>query len=92
MSKEVVIASAVRTAVGTFGGSLKDVPAVELGAIVKICYPQKRARTNDIRPAINGERLECRSRLGAVLYFINENQCPPRNQPKVLKHDAEPFE
>ena len=34
MSKEVVIASAVRTAVGTFGGSLKDVPAVELGAIV----------------------------------------------------------
>lgn len=32
--KEVVIASAVRTAVGTFGGSLKDVPAVELGTIV----------------------------------------------------------
>lgn len=32
--KEVVIASAVRTAVGTFGGTLKDVPAVELGAIV----------------------------------------------------------
>ncbi|MBQ4342179.1 MAG: acetyl-CoA C-acetyltransferase, partial [Clostridia bacterium] len=34
MSKEVVIASAVRTAVGTFGGSLKDIPAVDLGAIV----------------------------------------------------------
>ena len=32
MSKEVVIASAVRTAVGTFGGSLKDIPAVDLGA------------------------------------------------------------
>ena len=32
--KEVVIASAVRTAVGTFGGTLKDFPAVELGAIV----------------------------------------------------------
>ncbi|KKM12865.1 acetyl-CoA acetyltransferase [Clostridiales bacterium PH28_bin88] len=31
---EVVIASAVRTAIGTFGGSLKDVPAVELGALV----------------------------------------------------------
>ncbi len=32
--KNVVIASAVRTAVGKFGGTLKDVPAVELGAVV----------------------------------------------------------
>ncbi|TPE22150.1 acetyl-CoA C-acetyltransferase [Clostridium perfringens] len=32
--KEVVIASAVRTALGSFGGSLKDVPAVDLGALV----------------------------------------------------------
>ncbi|MBU5590314.1 acetyl-CoA C-acetyltransferase [Clostridium sp. MSJ-4] len=32
--KEIVIASAVRTAIGTFGGSLKDVAAVDLGAIV----------------------------------------------------------
>lgn len=32
--KEVVIVSAVRTAIGSFGGSLKDVPAVDLGALV----------------------------------------------------------
>lgn len=32
--REVVIASAVRTAIGSFGGGLKDVPAVDLGAIV----------------------------------------------------------
>ena len=32
--REVVIVSAVRTAIGSFGGTLKDVPAVELGAIV----------------------------------------------------------
>ncbi len=32
--REVVIASAVRTAVGSFGGSLKDVSVVDLGAIV----------------------------------------------------------
>lgn len=32
--KEVVIASAVRTAVGTYGGSFKNVPAVDLGAVV----------------------------------------------------------
>ena len=32
--KEVVIASACRTAIGKFGGTLKDVPAVDLGATV----------------------------------------------------------
>lgn len=32
--KEVVIASAVRTAIGTFGGTLKSTPAVDLGALV----------------------------------------------------------
>jgi acetyl-CoA C-acetyltransferase len=31
--KDVVIASIVRTPVGTFGGALKDVPAVELGVV-----------------------------------------------------------
>jgi acetyl-CoA C-acetyltransferase len=32
--REVVIASAVRTAIGAFGGSLKDVSAADLGALV----------------------------------------------------------
>lgn len=31
--REVVIGSAVRTAVGTFGGTLRDIPAVELGRV-----------------------------------------------------------
>lgn len=34
MSREVVVVSGVRTAIGTFGGSLKDVPPTELGALV----------------------------------------------------------
>ena len=34
MVREVVVVSAVRTAIGTFGGRLKDVPPVELGALV----------------------------------------------------------
>jgi acetyl-CoA C-acetyltransferase len=32
--REVVVVSGVRTAIGTFGGSLKDVPPTQLGAIV----------------------------------------------------------
>jgi acetyl-CoA C-acetyltransferase len=33
-SREVFVVSAVRTAIGTFGGSLKDQPPTELGALV----------------------------------------------------------
>ena len=32
--REVVLVGACRTAVGKFGGSLKDIPAVEFGALV----------------------------------------------------------
>jgi len=32
-NKEVYIVSAVRTPIGSFGGSLKDIPATLLGAI-----------------------------------------------------------
>ena len=34
MSREVVVVSAVRTAIGTFGGSLKDIPPTELATQV----------------------------------------------------------
>ncbi|HEX5786193.1 MAG TPA: beta-ketothiolase BktB [Burkholderiaceae bacterium] len=34
MSREVVVVSGVRTAIGTFGGSLKDTPPTELGTLV----------------------------------------------------------
>lgn len=43
--REVVIVSAVRTAIGAYGKSLKDVPAVELGSIV-IKEAIKRAGIN----------------------------------------------
>ncbi|MCG8513637.1 MAG: acetyl-CoA C-acyltransferase, partial [Halanaerobiales bacterium] len=32
--REVVIASAVRTAIGCYGGTLKDIPVTELGRVV----------------------------------------------------------
>ena len=34
MTREVVVVSGVRTAIGTFGGSLKDTPPTELAALV----------------------------------------------------------
>lgn len=57
--KEVVIVSAVRTALGSFGGGLKDVPAVELGAIV-IKEAVKRAgiKPEDVQEVIMGNVLQ----------------------------------
>ncbi len=49
---EVAIVSGVRTAIGSFGGSLKDIPVVQLGALV-IRESLKRA---GLRPKV-GEKL-----------------------------------
>ncbi|NHM25720.1 acetyl-CoA C-acetyltransferase [Desulfofundulus sp. TPOSR] len=51
--KEVVIVSGVRTAIGAFGGSLKDVPVVKLGSLV-IKEALKRA---GLRPVSSQELL-----------------------------------
>jgi acetyl-CoA C-acetyltransferase len=43
--REVVVVSGVRTAIGTFGGSLKEVPPTQLGAIV-VAEALKRAKVD----------------------------------------------
>ena len=47
--REVVVVSGVRTPIGTFGGSLKDVPPTQLGALV-VAEAMKRA-------AVKGEEV-----------------------------------
>jgi len=47
--REVVVVSGVRTPIGTFGGSLKDVPPTQLGALV-VAEAMKRA-------AVSGEEI-----------------------------------
>lgn len=56
---EVVIVSAVRTAIGAYGKSLKDVPAVDLGAVV-IREAVKRAgiKPEEINEVIFGNVLQ----------------------------------
>ena len=57
--REVVIASAVRTAVGSFGGSLKDVTAVELGSIViKEALARAKIRPGKVDEVIMGNVLQ----------------------------------
>jgi len=56
---EVVIASAVRTAIGTFGGALKDVELIELGAIViKEALKKAGVKAEEIDEVIMGNVLQ----------------------------------
>ncbi|MBM4313993.1 MAG: acetyl-CoA C-acetyltransferase [Deltaproteobacteria bacterium] len=57
--RDVVIVSGARTAVGSFGGGLKDVRAVDLGALV-IKEAIRRAR---LRPEVSATVRDCRPDL-----------------------------
>jgi acetyl-CoA C-acetyltransferase len=56
--RDVVIASAVRTAVGTFGGALRDVPAIELGKIaVQEALKRAKIKPEQVEEMILGNVL-----------------------------------
>jgi acetyl-CoA C-acetyltransferase len=63
-SRSVVIAAPVRTAIGTFGGSLKDVPAPDLGAAA-IGAAIKRAglSPDEIDTAVMGNVIQAGSKM-----------------------------
>jgi acetyl-CoA C-acetyltransferase len=57
--RQVVIASAVRTAVGSFGGTLKDLPAAHLGGLViKEVLHRARVRPEKVDQVIMGNVLQ----------------------------------
>jgi len=57
--KEVVIVSATRTAIGSFGGSLKDVEAVKLGEVViKEAIKRAGIESKDIDEVLMGNVLQ----------------------------------
>lgn len=63
-TRDVVFLSGVRTPFGTFGGSLRDVPAIELGAIAsKAALDRASIAPEDIQQTI----------FGNVLYTTNDS-------------------
>jgi len=57
--KEVIIASAVRTAIGNFGGSLRTVPAYDLGALVlNEVVARARLKTELVDTVIMGQNYQ----------------------------------
>ncbi|CAG2158179.1 Beta-ketothiolase BktB [Cupriavidus numazuensis] len=59
MTREVVVVSGVRTAIGTFGGSLKDLPPTELGAIVvREALARAQASGDDVGHVVFGTVIQ----------------------------------
>jgi len=57
-NKNIVITSAVRTAIGTFRGSLKDMQASDLGALTtKAAMEKSNLNSNDVDELIMGQVL-----------------------------------
>lgn len=59
MSEQVVIVSATRTAIGSFNGSLKDVPATKLGAtVIQAALEQANVAPDLVEEVIMGNVLQ----------------------------------
>jgi acetyl-CoA C-acetyltransferase len=60
----VVIAEPVRTAIGTFGGTLKDIPAVELGAAaINATLQRSMLRPDEIGTVVMGNTVQAGNKM-----------------------------
>ena len=63
-AKEVVICSPVRTPIGTYGGTLKDTPAVDLGAVVvRATIERAKLAPNDIAAVVMGNVIQAGNKM-----------------------------
>jgi len=79
--KEVYIMSAVRTPIGSFGGSLKDIPATKLGAAsIKAAVERSGINPGDVQEVYMGCVLQANlgqapARQAAIFAGLSENVC-----------------
>ena len=63
-NREVVICSSVRTAIGTYGGTLKDTPAVDLGAAaVRATLERAKLSSGDIGTVVMGNVIQAGNKM-----------------------------
>ncbi len=63
-AKEVVICSPVRTPIGTYGGTLKDMPAVDLGsAVVRATLERAKVASKDIGTVVMGNVIQAGNKM-----------------------------
>jgi acetyl-CoA C-acetyltransferase len=63
-NREVVICSPVRTAIGTYGGTLKDMPAVDLGAVVvRATLERAKLQPGDVGTVVMGNVVQAGNKM-----------------------------
>jgi acetyl-CoA C-acetyltransferase len=79
--REVYIVSAVRTPIGSFGGTLKDIPATQLGAIaIKAAIEKSGIKPSQVQEVYMGCVLQANlgqapARQAALRAGLPENVC-----------------
>jgi acetyl-CoA C-acetyltransferase len=62
--RSVVFAEPVRTAIGTFGGSLKDVPAPNLGAVaIRAAVARAKLRPDEVEAVVMGNVVQAGTKM-----------------------------
>ena len=63
-NRQVVICSPVRTAIGTYGGTLKDAPAIDLGAVVvRATLERAKLSPGDINTVVMGNVIQAGNKM-----------------------------
>src|SRR5450830_1341065 len=63
-NREIVICSPVRTAIGTYGGTLKDTPAVDLGAVVvRATLERAKLPPGDVDTVVMGNVVQAGNKM-----------------------------
>src|SRR5262249_23957324 len=63
-SRSVVFAEPVRTAIGTFGGSLKEVPAPALGAVaIRAALAHAQLRPDEVETVVMGNVVQAGTKM-----------------------------
>ena len=61
---EVVICSPVRTAIGTYGGTLKDMPAADIGAVaIRATLERAKLTGGDIDTVVMGNVIQAGNKM-----------------------------
>jgi acetyl-CoA C-acetyltransferase len=73
----IVIAEPVRTAIGTFGGTLKDIPAVELGAAaINAALQRSGLRPDEIGTVVMGNTVQAGNKMNPARQAVIHGGLP----------------
>lgn len=63
-TSNVVLCAATRTAIGTYGGTLKDIPSADLGAtVIRACLERTRLNGGDIGTIVMGQVVQAGAKM-----------------------------